>query len=123
MELRDKPTVAEGIKTCERTGMTRFVVYEPGNNTRYRLLITSTFEFSSEARQDLGVSNGYVVSFPGSILRTIIYSAGSYLASSSFCSNVGCSLAEAVVLCELLAYLTDCQAITCEKYREIKNEQ
>jgi len=126
MELRTRPTVADGLTIQETRGTTHLVLYEPGNGTAYTLLITNLtpFGFSREAHHRLGLSKGsggFVVAWPGMSYRTLMYSAGSYLDPSWFQTKVGCTLADAVVLCELLAYLTDCTAQTCEEYRRYHN--
>lgn len=119
-ELRTKSGVQESIVRLEHNDHTTFVVYEPGNGTRYRLLLVRMSQFSEEARDVLGLgkTQGYVLAFPDSHYRTLTYSAGSYLAPLWFSNRVGCSLADAVVLCELLAHLTDCQAQTCEEFQK-----
>ena len=118
LDLRTKPTVQAGIVLLDKV-----VVYEPGNGTRYTMLITevSKFGFSDTARDALGLgtmSGGFVVAWPHLPYQTLIYTAGSYLAPNWMRNKVGCTLADAVVLCELLAYLTDCQAMSCEEYQK-----
>jgi hypothetical protein len=121
-DLRTTPTVHDGIKLCERDSSACMVVYEPGNGTRYRLVMTrvGSFAFSNRARDVLGLGKGmgHVVAFPDSHYRTLTYSDGSYLAPHWLCERVGCTMADAVVLAELLAYLTDCQAQTCEEFQK-----
>lgn len=121
LELRTKPTVQDGIVLREKNG-SQLVIYEPGNGTRYTMLITqiTPFGFTDKARDALGLgkrSIGYVVAWPHLRYQSLTYTAGSYLAPIWLCEKTGCTLADAVVLCELLAYLTDCTAQTCEEYR------
>lgn len=123
MELRTKATVQDGFVEWGCCEGTEFVIYEPGNGTRYCLLIQYTGRFSSGSRDALGLGtgHGYIVAFPNSFYRTLTYTAGSYLAPIWLHEKTGCTLADAVVLCELLAYLTNCTAQTCEEYRRDHN--
>ena len=84
LDLRTKPTVQDGIVLQEKNG-SQIIVYEPGNGTRYTLVITpiTSFGFTFKARDALGLGhrfNGFVVAWPHSRYQTLTYTAGSYLA-------------------------------------------
>ena len=49
----------ESIFTYEKHGNIRIINYQPGNATKYNLMITTVEEFSRETCLELGINNHY----------------------------------------------------------------
>ena len=112
-DFRTKPTVEAGITINESNGDINFVEYQPGNGTRYQLLIVDTTKLGEKANFALGADGGaVVVSFPLGGYKTItLCLGGGYLSRDYVAEKIGSSsLSDVAVLTELLAYLTDRRA-------------
>lgn len=105
---RTKPSVQSGITVNESNGDVNFIEYQPGNGTRYHLLIVDTTKLGSEANDALGLGEGgVVVSFPLGRYNTISLSSGGYLSRDYVAEKIGSQNENDVaVLTELLAFLT-----------------
>jgi hypothetical protein len=99
-EYRTEPTIEAGISIDAAEGNVRFLEYQPGNGTRYTLLIS---KIPAMACRTLGVSEGTVkvdLEYGGKIL----VSPESFFTPSYASEKLGCTLADAEVLIELLTH-------------------
>jgi hypothetical protein len=131
-ELRTKPTVEDGIAfidTDSTKGGRQVVEYQPGNGTRYVLVITKVTNrgsVDSEARDILGTGDAtdtYLVTrlrgdqghsmLVGGIEHSIHYKAVQ--------TKLGCGLmSDAVVVAELIGYLLNMPHVSCEEFEAQK---
>lgn len=113
-DFRTKATVEAGITIDEKIGEVRFVEYQPGNGTRYHLMLTNVTVFPKAVRDALGVGDGgVVVSFPLGNYRTSTLSSYGYLARSYVAEKIGSqNVSDVAVLTELLAFLLERKAET-----------
>jgi hypothetical protein len=109
LDLRTKPTVVSGIVFDYDTPEVRFIDYQPGNGTRYWLMIVSTIDFSSEVNKKLGFTedgHGYIITDINSG-RTIVLNSTGFIAVNWLQSKLDCAISDAYVLTELLGELLD----------------
>jgi hypothetical protein len=121
MELRTKATVAEGITKQSEAEGARFVEYQPGNGTRYVLVLTELGRLGPEActacglgREGTGVLVSWVNGFRAPSM--VVPSDGGYLAPNYVERKLNSSMADAVVLAELIGTLLGCEFMSCEDY-------
>lgn len=121
MEYRTKSTVEESILKDIRIGDTsRLVEYQPGNGTRYLMMVTD-LRGSLPARQWLGLgsetSSGWVITRLDSPASMVI-SGQMFLHWSYVADKLRVNKADAVVLAELIGYLTGTATMSCAQVRE-----
>ena len=104
-EYRNKPTVEAGIQSrTDMGGGNEVVVYEPGNGTRYVLVLTTITE--PEAASQLGCSKGSVlVTFPNTGKSMFLDRKAGPVFSYYVQEKLRCSDPDAEVQTELLGYL------------------
>jgi hypothetical protein len=124
-DLRTKETVAEGIVFVEQIGTVpsapahTFCVYEPGDGTRYAVLLTP-LGWSEKARGKMGVSeHTWLVSLmndPGSVKSFCVTAAPGGYIHYDRAQKVDLGLPSSVTLTELLAHLLKCRCTTRDEF-------
>jgi len=120
LSLRTKSTIEEGITYRERLPDGREVVeYQPGDGSRYLLIISPLDDFTQCTCDRIGVSHGDGVivthaSDPGDP-RSLITHRGATIAYSWLRPKFRTTLASAITLAELVAFLIDGKALSCEE--------
>jgi hypothetical protein len=111
MDFRTKPTVDAGITIFEQmpVGDARFVEYQPGNGTRYQLILMNTRPYPKKVNEALGLDQegGVIVSFPLGKYQTMTLSnSGGYLSRGYVAEKIGTdNRSDVAVLTELLGHL------------------
>lgn len=119
MTRRTKSSVAEGIAWSSTSGQTVFVEYQPGNGTRYPLLVTS---YPTGFGDGLGAKSLKLMGFgPADSVFSVLNTANgrgwvfrddpSLLAPSYVAEKLRCSMDDAYVIAELLGHLTEREAV------------
>lgn len=112
MSLRNKPTIQAGIIRDVTLGNIRVVQYEPGNSTRYEVLVS---DFRGIAFGGSGPEGGWVVAYGD---RSMVIPQGVFLHWTWVGKQLKIvSVSDCVVLAELLGHLLDLSAISCEEYQ------
>lgn len=120
LSLRTKPTVEEGITHRERLPDGREVVeYQPGDGSRYLLIISPLDGFSRCTCERMGIGHGDGVivthaSDPGDS-RSLITHRGATIAYNWLQPKFRTTLASAITLSELVAFLIGGKALSCEE--------
>jgi hypothetical protein len=121
-DLRTKETIEEGIVFIERIGSLPeriFCVYEPGDGTRYAVLLTP-LDWSPEAMGRMGVGeNTWLVSLmndPGSVKSFCVTAAPGGYIHYDRAQKVDLGLPSSVTLTELLAHLLKCHCTTRDEF-------
>ena len=119
MDLRTKP-IREAITMYETDGNVRYVEYQPGNGTRYRMLIVSMKGLCDSVRRALGVGksdDSWIISFPDTQYRSVVLSSGTFLAPWWLADKAGIrSESDGVVIAELIGTLLGLEHVSCEDY-------
>jgi hypothetical protein len=128
-ELRVKPSVESGLVCDELEENVRVVSYEPGNGTRYVLVIsqmgsTSTWasgtapHISPKALTNaLGVPAGSWLVWCNNYNRALALAADSDVVHYSYVrEKLGCCIIDAVVLGELIGHLLGIRHVTVDEY-------
>lgn len=113
-ELRTKPDVGSGLLVDERSEGSRLVSYEPGNETRYSLVLTALSTFR-KARYVLGTEAATLV-YVSNYGRSMILPEGETIHHHVIQEKMRCSVFDAVVLAELLGHLTDEKCTTVDSF-------
>jgi len=120
MEYRTKSTIEESITRDHRLADgARLVEYQPGNGTRYILLVNRV-EGPSGARELLSLPDvgGWIISrLIGHQTSVLVHSAGGTMHWSYVMEKFRCGRADAVVLAELIGHLTGIHAMSCAEVR------
>jgi hypothetical protein len=98
---RTEPTVEAGISLNVREGGVQVIEYQPGNGTRYTLIISN---IPKTACRTLGVAEGTVkvdLEYGGKAF----IEPDSFFVPSYLKEKLGCTLADAEVLIELFTFL------------------
>lgn len=119
LNLRTKPTVEAGIRHREKFEDGRDVVeYTPGDGTRYLVIISPLTGFSDQTRSKVGIGENSVIvtlaSNPG-FPTSMVTHYGAFVHYLQVQERLGTTLASSVTLAELLAYLLDGKAFSCEE--------
>jgi hypothetical protein len=124
-DIRRKATVQEGIvfHHVDSFNKVQVIEYQPGNGTKYVLVITRITEPASpsELRDRLGTGgerDTYLVAKVNGGYGTAVLLGGvnHYLHFNTIQEKLGCSISDAVVLAELLGQLLDMPHMTCEEF-------
>jgi hypothetical protein len=113
-ELRTKPDVRSGVIVDETSGGSRLVMYEPGNKVRYSLVLTALGPFR-KAGYVLGSGAGSLVCVT-SYGRSMVLPEGETIHHHVVQERMRCSVFDAVVLAELLGWLTGEECTTVESF-------
>ena len=111
-ELRTEPDVESGIKVSEKDGNVWLVAYEPGNGTRYSVVLAS-LESLEKA--------GYVLGGSTVLVHVTNFGRGFVLPEGRIHHHfvqerLRCSIFDAVVLGELLGHLFGEDCVTVEEF-------
>lgn len=117
--LRQRP-MEECFREVEVHGNVKFVIYDPGNGSRFTLLVTDLSDFSYEAHVRLGYGHR------GAFLVTLLDRGSMFVCKATHqvhFRNVQMSfsylgLPDAIVLAEGIAHLTGLTAISSDEYDE-----
>ena len=122
-DLRTNPSVDGGISLESRAGDgTRTVVYQPGNGTRYVLVITDLSELPGEAKAELGHGGNVPGLFM--ITRMVRWGGKSMLVAGPIHwkevreAKLATGVSDAVVLAEVIGYLTGFKAMSCQEFED-----
>lgn len=129
--LRSHQSVREGIVAVDKTtgvhpewrineyvdDEPRIVVYEPGNGTRYEILVTG---LPHDAGDLIGCQEGsLLVAWLNDVNKCMILAPAGFLHYTYVMEKMHIrSIVDAVVLTELLGYLTSRPCTTCDEMRE-----
>ena len=104
MPLRTTATVGAGLRHIERNESRALVMYEPGNMTRYMVVVV---RLGGEFAAEIGAyPTGYTVSIVNfRKARTLVLSAPAFLHPDYVAEEMGIGVSDAAVIAELLAYL------------------
>jgi hypothetical protein len=108
MDFRTKPTVQTGITIDNSFGTTRFIEYQPGNGTRYQLILVGVSSTSGPVNDAIGFGpdGGWIVSFPLGKYRTACLSNSGYLSRDYLAAKIDSkNESDVAVLTELLGFL------------------
>ena len=110
-ELRTESDVESGIKVSERDGNVWLVAYEPGNETRYSVVL-ACLESLKKAEYVLG---GSILIHVTNFGRGFVLPDGK-IHHHFIQEKLRCSIFDAVVLAELLGYLLEEECMTMEQF-------
>jgi hypothetical protein len=119
-------TVEQGIVLRAALNESLFIEYQPGNGTRYPLLITPIHDFPTEARSRMGAGREpptgreLMVTLFRDEYRTVLV-GGFFLAPSYLQEKLGVGEVDAVIIGELLGHLYGVPAKTVEQHVAWKN--
>ena len=128
-DIRTKATVREGIVLDQETGYpyTRVVEYQPGNGTRYVLVITrvATPTSRAEVRDVFGTGDErdtFLVAklSAGAGRAMLVGGVDHFLHFDSVQEKLGVGLSDAVVLAELIGNLLGFPHMTCEEFEALE---
>jgi len=110
-DLRTEPNVESGIKVNDTDGSVRLIAYEPGNGTRYSVVL-ACLESLKKAEYVLG---GSILIHVTNFGRGFILPEGK-IHHHFVQEKLRCSIFDAVVLAELLGYLLETDCTTMEQF-------
>lgn len=113
-ELRTKASVQDGVKHFESDGCSSVLDYQPGNGTRYTLLI-STIP-GEGGRKVLGCEPGSRLAFVQNYGKAVFLPSGAPVQHEDVRKALGCSAVDAVVLAEVLGTLLGEEHTSCDEY-------
>jgi hypothetical protein len=120
--LRTKPTVEDGVTHVESTMDFNLIEYQPGNCTRYVVLISNIGERLSERSLNLlGTSKGSVMVQLLSNLsnpRMMTIGNGDWIDPYWVQDQLKVSMSDAVVLGELIGHMLNYPHMTCEQFEK-----
>lgn len=113
-ELRTRASVQDGIKHFESDGCSSVLDYQPGNGTRYTLLI-STIP-GNGGRKVLGCEPGSRLAYVQNYGKAVLLPPGVPVQHEEVRKTLGCSAVDAVVLAEVLGTLLGEEHVSCDDY-------
>jgi hypothetical protein len=120
-ELRTKPSIRDGISSDLTNGGIRAVEYQPGNGSRYSLVL-SDLSFMPTTSRAVKPPNGTVLvwcaNFGKGWLTENYGSAPVHFTSVR--EKLGCSITDAVVLAELIGYLLSRPYVSAEDFKKTR---
>jgi hypothetical protein len=111
-ELRTRPDVGSGITVDEADGNVRLVAYEPGNGTRYSLVLTT---LGSLKRAEYVLGKSAVLVYVTNFSRGFFLPAGK-VHHHFVQERLRCSVFDAVIVAELLGHLLGRECVTVEEF-------
>lgn len=123
-DIRTEKTVEAGIVRDTATGNgVQLVEYIPGNGTRYVILITPLSGFNEEEKGVLGVGTqtaSYLITWVNRDCRSMKIGGlpNRFLFHGYVSEKLTTSIADGVVLAELLGHLLGIKHQTCEEFEE-----
>lgn len=120
LDVRTK-TVEEGIQLREEVGDSTFLLYAPGNGTIYLVLIQKLADCSPNLKDRMGLRDGegWLVTHMGGTPMTsmvVIDNQGGLLHHEYVREKLKVSLADSVVLAELIGHVTGRGFIPSEEF-------
>lgn len=112
MDLRTKP-LTDSFVEMEDCADTTVVNYQPGNGSRYTIVVTRITH--PKACKVLNFSDSAVVVNVLGMGSMVIATHG-YLTYGYVQQKLKCSLSDAIVLAEVIGHLTGREAMSCEEY-------
>ena len=121
LDLRTKKTVKESIVSDEYYNSqfpqmadtsVRYVRYEPGNGTCYRLMFV---KISSSNLAEIGPSGGWLVTYLNSMKSMIVTNCKAMLHYSYVQEKLDVGISDAVCLAEIIAHFTGRTCVSCEE--------
>jgi len=128
---RTVPSVADGIVQDLRLRDTRAVVYEPGNGTRYSLLLVDLDHVPAGTMREMDLPANGILVFWANPLRTPQRKVGTVISATS-ASHIhprilgralGAPPADAMILSELFSYLLDLPLVGVTPYARPSGEE
>lgn len=121
IDVRTNKTVEEGIVKFglgERQieSAIQYVEYEPGNGTRYRLLIVN---LKGTGLDEGPYRNGWIVTYLNSMRSMIVVDDRGLLHFKHVMEKLQCGIADAVCLAEIIGYCTDHLYMTSEEVLKV----
>lgn len=126
LDIRTKATVEEGIRVRQEMEGRLFVSYEPGNGTRYLLLLTKLDGFSESVTELIGVGpKCWSVTLLNREPHPLVFISdnGQLLHWSYVSEKLGLRIPDAVVVAELIGHLTGRPYITGEEVMKSLDEE
>ena len=124
LDLRRKATIEEGIVYRERLEDGREVVeYEPGDGTRYLIIVSPLTGFSDTTCGRVGIGKDQenvivtLANNPGAV-KSMVVSRGDFIAYDDVHKSLGFTMASSVTLAEFLGWLLGGSAWSCEEAQE-----
>lgn len=127
LDVRTKTTIEEGIKLREDRGDSTFLLYAPGNGTKYAVLIQRSSLYSPELKDRLGLGvdgDGWIATYLNGLPMVSMVVAdhqGELLHWKYVREKLKVSEADAVVLAELLGHVTGRTYIPSEEFLRSTN--
>jgi len=123
LDVRTKKTIEEGIQLREERGDSTSILYAPANGTIYLVLIQKLAECSPELKDRMGLRDGegWLVTYMGGVPMTsmvVIDNQGGLLHWEYVREKLRVSAADAVVLAELIGFVTGRDFIPSEEFLE-----
>lgn len=120
MTLRTRP-IEKSIIFEEKNvlGQVHYVVYEPGNCTRYEVIFTDLCgAFRERTVSVMGVPKRSVLVtlMWNSNRRSMLVNLDNFLFWESVKQDLDVSVHDAVVLAEMIGHVAGCKATTCDEY-------
>lgn len=118
IEVRTKKTVEEGIVNFglgdrQRESVIQYVEYEPGNGTRYRLLIANV---NGTGMDEIDSSKGgWVVTNLNSMRSMVVTDNAGLLHFNYVMEKLQCGIADGVCLAEIIGHCTNRPYVTSEE--------
>lgn len=121
--LRKRSSVEKGMVVYDEfpspTSVIKFVEYQPGNGTRYVLVITDLSCLTVDALKSIGTRTDrstYLVTKVEGNPGVMTVGGSDFLHYSYVADKFKCSISDAVVLAELLGYLLNLKHVSCEEF-------
>lgn len=120
-EVRTKETIEEGIRNRETTQGTEVLVYAPGNGSSYVVTFMSLSSFSQAVKDYFGFGldgKGWLVTrvgYPPMPSMIVIDNPGALLHWTYVQEKLGVGPADAIVLAELIGFVTGRGYLSCEE--------
>lgn len=127
LDVRTKKTIDEGIQLREEHGESIFILYAPGNGTMYTVLIQKLDACSPTLKDRMGLGidgGGWVVTHMGGVpmmSMIVIDNQGGLLHPEYVQEKLKVSLADSVVLAELIGHVVGREYIPSEEYLQEEN--
>lgn len=112
--MRTRPDVRSGIRSDTGESVARVIAYEPGNGTRYVVVLTR-LPVSTLADDALGGEPEYLV-WVKNYGRSMVLERGEPVEHLDVMRALGCSVFDAVVLAELVGWATRRASTTVEDF-------
>ena len=124
LEVRTKKTIEEGIQLREEVGGSTFLLYAPGNGTLYMVVVQSLSGYSPKMKDRMGLGldgGGWLVTYMGGVpmaSMVVIDNQGGLLHWEYVREKLKVAAADAVVLAELIGFVTGRTYVPSEEFLE-----